>query len=200
MRWRIFAIILAAAWLASANILAQEESGDPGLAADESTTGGDSLGADDGLGADSEDSGSFVGSEGRATDLAAIEDLLAQDETTRSDDADSFTYDPGTRRDPFRSLLEARNSQIEEIKERPEGKAGLLIDEIVVEGVFQLADGPVVQVQAAHQNTSFLLRPGDQLWDGDVISITLEEVVFKQLVNDPTALKPFREVVKRLNP
>lgn len=135
-----------------------------------------------------------------ATDLEAIEDLLAQDESTRSDDLDSFTYDAGSRRDPFRSLLKARDSQTEEARERPDGKAGLLIDEIVVEGVFQLADGPVVQVQSAHIQTSYLLRPGDQLWDGDVIEITLEEVVFKQLVDDPTALKPFREVVKRLNP
>ena len=27
-----------------------------------------------------------------------------------------------------------------------------------------------------------------------------DEVVFKQIVQDPTALKPFREVVKKLNP
>ena len=58
----------------------------------------------------------------------------------------------------------------------------------------------MAQVQSAREETSYLLRPGDQLWDGDVISITLSEVVFKQVVDDPTALKPFREVVKRLNP
>ena len=73
-----------------------------------------------------------------------------------------------------------------------------MIDEIEVEGVFVLDDGPVVQVQSASQRTSFLLRVGDQLWDGDVIRINLQEVVFKQSVNDPTALKPFREVVKKL--
>jgi hypothetical protein len=132
-------------------------------------------------------------------DLDAIEDLLEQDESVLTD-PESYTYDPGTRRDPFRSLLEVRDSANEEPRERPEGKAGLLIDEIVVEGVFELLDGPVAQVQSAREETSYLLRPGDQLWDGDVISITLNEVVFKQVVEDPTALKPFREVVKRLNP
>ena len=89
--------------------------------------------------------------------------------------------------------------EVEE-RERPEGPAGLMIDEIVVEGVFELADGPVAQVQSAREETSYLLRPGDQLWDGDVVSIDLEQVVFKQTVKDPTALRPFREVVKRLNP
>jgi hypothetical protein len=41
---------------------------------------------------------------------------------------------------------------------------------------------------------------GDQLYDGDVISISGKEAIFKQIVDDPTALKPFREVVKKLNP
>ncbi|HEX9735211.1 MAG TPA: hypothetical protein VGG06_24840 [Thermoanaerobaculia bacterium] len=131
--------------------------------------------------------------------LSAIEDLLAQDESVLTD-ADTFSYDPGLRRDPFRSLIETRDTVSEPHRERPEGKAGLLIDEIVVEGVFELADGPVAQVQSAREETSYLLRPGDQLWDGDVISINLQEVVFKQVVEDPTALKPFREVVKRLSP
>lgn len=133
------------------------------------------------------------------TDLDTIQDLLEQDESVLSG-PETYSYDPGTRRDPFRSLLETRNSLAEETRERPEGKAGLLIDEIELEGVFELADGPVAQVQSAREETAYLLRPGDQLWDGDVISITLEEVVFKQVVNDPTALRPFREVVKRLNP
>jgi hypothetical protein len=47
---------------------------------------------------------------------------------------------------------------------------------------------------------SVLLKEGDQLYDGDVVSINRAEVVFKQIVQDPTALKPFREVVKSLNP
>ena len=58
----------------------------------------------------------------------------------------------------------------------------------------------VAQVSAANQNKSYLLREGDQLYDGDVVSINRNEVVFKQIVQDPTALKPFREVVKSLNP
>ena len=133
------------------------------------------------------------------TDLEAIENLLADDESVLSN-PDTYNYDPGTRRDPFRSLVENRESNEQEVGDRPDGLAGLLIDEIVIEGVFELLDGPVAQVQSAREETSYLLRPGDQLWDGDVISISLSEVVFKQVVADPTALKPFREVVKRLNP
>ena len=130
------------------------------------------------------------------TDFSTIDDLLKQDEEVLSD-PEVYSYDPGARRDPFRSLFQ-RRAQARRSEKRPDGPAGLLIDELAVEGVFVLDDGPVVQVQSAAQETSFLLRVGDQLWDGDVIRITLDEVVFKQSVNDPTALKPFREVVKEL--
>ena len=58
----------------------------------------------------------------------------------------------------------------------------------------------MAQVASADQEKSYLLRIGDQLYDGDVISITASEAVFKQIVDDPTALKPFREVSKKLNP
>ncbi len=131
-------------------------------------------------------------------DYTIIDELLARDEASLTDSAGS-NYDPGTRRDPFRSLLQRRKSSLVEVEEdRPEGPAGLLVDEIEVEGVFILPDGPVVQIQSASEETSFLLRPGDQLWDGDVVSITLDEVTFKQSVNDPSSLKPYREVVKRI--
>jgi hypothetical protein len=43
-----------------------------------------------------------------------------------------------------------------------------------------------------------LLKGGDQLFDGDVVTISRDEVVFKQVVADPAASKPFREVVKSL--
>ncbi len=131
-----------------------------------------------------------------APDFSAIDDMLKLDEEVLSDPT-TYSYDPGARRDPFTSLFQRRSSARREEK-RPEGPAGLLVDEISVEGVFVLDDGPVVQVLSASQETSFLLRVGDQLWDGDVIRINLDEVVFKQSVNDPTALKPFREVVKKL--
>lgn len=131
-----------------------------------------------------------------STDFQTIDDLLLQDEEVRSD-PDTYSYDPGNRRDPFRSLLVTPPGERD--SERPEGVPGLLIDEIEIEGVFILEDGPVVQVISSDKETSYLLRPGDQLWDGEVVSIGLDEVVFKQRIEDPTALKPFREVVKKLS-
>ena len=110
-----------------------------------------------------------------------------------------YTYDPGNRRDPFKSLLAARERP-EMRGPRPDGIPGLLIDETDLTGIFITPEGPVAQVQSAERDKSYLLRVGDQMYDGDVVAITENEVVFKQIVDDPTALKPFREVVKQLNP
>lgn len=110
-----------------------------------------------------------------------------------------FTYDPGDRRDPFKSLLRAREESGPR-GPRPDGIPGLLIDELIISGIFRTSEGWVAQVQSAEKDKSYLIRIGDQLYDGDVISMSRNEVVFKQIVEDQAALKPFREVVKKLNP
>lgn len=130
-------------------------------------------------------------------DLGDIDQILEGEEEVLS--GTGFTYDPGNRRDPFKSLLAAPDRP-EFRGPRPDGVPGLLIDEIDLTGIFRTSKGFVAQVVAANQKKSYLLREGDQLYDGDVVSINRAEVVFKQIVQDPTALKPFREVVKSLNP
>jgi Tfp pilus assembly protein PilP len=132
-----------------------------------------------------------------ATDLGNIDEILEGEEEVLA--GSSFSYDPGNRRDPFKSLLAAPDRP-EFRGPRPEGVPGLLIDEIDLTGIFRTSKGYVAQVVAANQKKSYLLKEGDQLYDGDVVSINRNEVVFKQIVQDPTALKPFREVVKSLNP
>jgi Tfp pilus assembly protein PilP len=129
--------------------------------------------------------------------LGDIDQILEGEEQVLS--GNGYSYDPGNRRDPFKSLLAAPDRQ-EFRGPRPEGIPGLLIDEIDLTGIFKTARGYVAQVKAANQAKSYLLKEGDQLYDGDVVSISHKEVVFKQTVQDPTALKPFREVVKTLSP
>ena len=109
------------------------------------------------------------------------------------------TYEPGDRRDPFRSLAATPRTMAQR-GPRPEGIPGLMIDDIEITGIFVTAAGPVAQVRVADKRKSYLLREGDQLYDGDVTSISFSEVVFKQILDDPSALKPFRPVVKELRP
>jgi Tfp pilus assembly protein PilP len=132
-----------------------------------------------------------------AAELDDIDQLLEGEEEILA--GEGFSYDPAGRRDPFKSLL-AASETVELRGPRPEGIPGLLIDEIVITGTFRTDAGYVAQVQSAESQKSFLLKQGDQLYDGDVVRISGNEIVFKQIVQDPTALKPFREVVKTLNP
>jgi Tfp pilus assembly protein PilP len=129
--------------------------------------------------------------------LGDIDQILEGEEEVLS--GSGYSYDPGNRRDPFKSLLAAPDRQ-EFRGPRPDGIPGLLIDEIDLTGIYKTSRGYVAQVKAANQAKSYLLKEGDQLYDGDVVSISHKEVVFKQTVQDPTALKPFREVVKTLSP
>lgn len=129
-------------------------------------------------------------------DYEDIDELLQGESEVLA--GEGYSYDPESRRDPFKSLLAA--TQVSEVRgPRPEGIPGLLVDEVMVSGIFRTNQGYVAQVQSAEREKSFLLKEGDQLYDGDVVRITDDEIVFKQIVQDPTALKPFREVVKTLS-
>jgi len=132
-----------------------------------------------------------------AGDEQTIDQILAGEEDVLA--GEGYSYDAGGRRDPFVSLLQ-RSTTKEALRQRPEGIPGLLIDEIAVKGIFQLQGRTFAQVQASDKDKSYLIQEGDQLFDGEVVSISDSEVTFKQVVNDPSVIKPFREVVKKLNP
>ena len=120
--------------------------------------------------------------------------LIEQDESAMS--GRSYTYDPAGRRDPFRSLL-VREQQ-RGGPQRPPGIAGFSIDDLIVHGIWKTKSGYVAQIRAT-DNKSYLIRAGDLLYDGEVIRVGPNEVSFRQNLNDPQSVKPFREVTKQLN-
>jgi hypothetical protein len=132
-----------------------------------------------------------------AQDAGQIDEILEGEEDVLS--GEGYSYDPAGRRDPFISLL-ARTQVAELGAPRPEGVPGLLIDEITIQGIFELNGRMFAQVQTADKEKSYLIQEGDQLYDGEVVSIGPNEIVFKQVVNDPSVIKPFREVARKLNP
>lgn len=132
------------------------------------------------------------------SDVGDIDEILRGEEEIFGS-VEGYTYDPGERRDPFRSLL-VSSDEPETQGRRPEGIPGLLIDEVNLIGIWKTPRGYLAQVQAADKQKSYSLHEGEKLFDGEVVSISQNEVVFRQKVEDPTALKPFRERVKVLNP
>jgi Tfp pilus assembly protein PilP len=120
--------------------------------------------------------------------------LLEQDESSQA--GRTYTYDAAGRRDPFRSLLiraENRGGA-----QRPPGIAGIAIDDLQLQGIWKTRAGYVAQIRGT-DNKSYLIRAGDLLYDGEVTRIAPNEVSFRQNLNDPQSVKPFRDVTKQLN-
>ena len=120
--------------------------------------------------------------------------LIEQDESAMA--GRSYSYDPAGRRDPFRSLLVRADRGAP--GQRPPGIAGIAIDDVVLQGIWKTRAGYVAQVRGT-DNKSHLLRASDQLFDGEVLRIGPNEVIFRQNLNDPQSVKPFRDITKQLN-
>lgn len=109
-----------------------------------------------------------------------------------------FTYDPGGRRDPFRSLIEevARTKAA-----RPKGIRGMTIGEVDLVGVVHRSGGDIAFVNGS-DNKGYFLKVGDELFDGRLVGIDAASgtVTFRQQVDDPRQIKPYRDIVKRLVP
>jgi hypothetical protein len=119
--------------------------------------------------------------------------LIEQEESAMSGRA--YSYDPAGRRDPFRSLLLRSDKGG---GHRAPGIAGIAIDDVALQGIWRTRAGYVAQIRGT-DNKSYLLRSGDQLFDGEVLRIAPNEVTFRQNLNDPQSVKPFRDITKQLN-
>lgn len=127
-------------------------------------------------------------------DVSRIDQILRGEEKVF--EGQKFSYDPAGRRDPFVSLTQGIQEE-ERAKERPPGLAGMMIDELTLEGIVETSSGTIAIVQGRDQ-LSYILRPGTKLYDGEVKKIERKRVIFEQQVNDPKALKPTREVVREI--
>ena len=109
--------------------------------------------------------------------------------------AETYTYQPEGRRDPFLNLLgtgvEPRTGR------RGDGAAGMTVAEISVRGVLQ-SRGALVAMIAGPDNKTYIVHAGDKLLDGTIKTITPQGLVVIQDVNDPLSLVKQREVSKLL--
>jgi len=127
----------------------------------------------------------------------AVERILRQQEALIT--GQGFSYNPEGRRDPFRSPFGIVGGNI---GKRPPGLAGMLVAEINLTGsVHDPRDGDVAVVMGS-DNKGYFLRVGDEVYDGTIIAIDARQgtVTFRQQVDDPRMIKPYRDIVKRLVP
>ena len=115
--------------------------------------------------------------------------------------ASSSPYNGDGRRDPF--ISPAARAPVVVVptvsRPRPEGLAGLTVEEVAVKGIVRTGDTWAAVIGPANGRTYFI-RPGDRLMNGSVLTVTRSGIVFVQDA-DPAAARPVqREVRKELRP
>ena len=125
-----------------------------------------------------------------------VETILRQQEDLLS--GQRFSYDPAGRRDPFRSLNEEIG--LKRKGPRPKGVAGMLVTELDLSGIVRDPSGGDIAVVMGSDNKGYFLRVGDEVYDGTLMAVdpAAGTVTFRQQVDDPRVIKPYRDVVKRL--
>ena len=109
-------------------------------------------------------------------------------------------YKHQTTRDPVTPLVR-KGGQGQEVKVRP-GTTGIsrfTVEACLYEAILRTPAGTVAWFQGP-DNKPYKVVVGDRFADGVVLDISYEsgEVTVQQELNDPTAIKPFRNLVLRI--
>jgi len=118
-----------------------------------------------------------------------------------------YRYSPKSDRDPFVSPFDLE--RLKGKKNRRPGVQGMAINEIVLQGLIKSKKRGYEALVLGSDNKIYWIKPGDELFDGRVLSIgvsvdkktgkQVEKVVFRQDIDDPSQLLPYRDITKYLN-
>jgi hypothetical protein len=78
------------------------------------------------------------------------------------------------------------------------GKKCLVIDQVALKGVVKAPNG-MIAVIVNPGNKAYFMRENDPVWNGFVVKITSDSIVFRETVTDRIGRTSTREVVKRVN-
>jgi Tfp pilus assembly protein PilP len=124
---------------------------------------------------------------------------LSSDEQLQQElDPNVFVYNSDGRRDPFKNLLQGRNSSLS--REALEGIAGLTISELVLEGIMRISAGKYKAFLKGPKNHPYDVTVGDKVYDGEIVEINANSVVFKQILTIALGGTKEKKLVKWLNP
>jgi Tfp pilus assembly protein PilP len=79
------------------------------------------------------------------------------------------------------------------------GKKCLAIDTIQLRGIVRAQSGPIAVVESSTRKVTYFLRESDSVFNGYVVKITADSVMFRENVMDRTGKQSTREVVKRVS-
>jgi len=101
------------------------------------------------------------------------------------------------KRDPFVSPISTASGVVLPASNCSSGKRCLVIDQLVLRGVVKTASG-MIAVVANSMNKAYFLHENDPVFNGYVVRITGDSVVFKENTVDRAGRQGTREVVKKV--
>jgi len=111
-----------------------------------------------------------------------------------------YKYEAKGRRDPFRTLDVTNTIQAAAAPVvRPPGLKGQLVSEIRLVGIVK-SKGTLMAIAEGYRNKTFFVRERADLYDGKVLEIKNDGVVFSQTLTDSLGKKVTQQVVKKLYP
>lgn len=112
----------------------------------------------------------------------------------------TYKYEAKGRRDPFRSLDVSATIQASTAPTvRPPGLKGQLVSEINLAGIVK-SKNQYMAMATGYRGKTYFLQPNDDLYDGKVLEIKSDAVIFSQTLTDSQGKKLSQRVVKRLYP
>jgi hypothetical protein len=111
----------------------------------------------------------------------------------------SGPHAPAGKRDPFVSPIGTGSGGPQPAANCGAAKRCLVIDQLVLRGVVKTASG-MIAVVANAVNKAYFLRENDPVFNGYVLHITGDSVVFKENTVDNIGHKGTREIVKKVTP
>jgi Tfp pilus assembly protein PilP len=106
---------------------------------------------------------------------------------------------PATRRDPFVSPI-VRATTTASSPCRGGGKKCLAPDQVVLRGIVDTVNGRIAVVESTGRKISYFLRENDPVFNGYVVRITEDSVVFRENTQDNLGRASTREVTRRIAP
>jgi hypothetical protein len=104
------------------------------------------------------------------------------------------------RRDPFVSAIRSVSPSGPSGPPCATGKRCLSIPELTLRGTVKDATGKMMALVYTPANRMYILRENDQVFNGSVIKITADSVIFREFTTDKVGHESAHEVVKKLSP
>lgn len=102
-----------------------------------------------------------------------------------------------SRRDPFLNPVKMRNDAMSKTVACSTGARCLMVDQVTLKGIVKTQQGMIAMVENSAKK-QYNLREKDPVYNGFVLKITGDSVVFKENATDPSGRPMTREVVKRV--